>query len=242
MKDKPCALCGNIGKLTFEHIPPRCAFNNKLIHVQKHEHLMDENNLLFGKKMRSHKGFGKQSLCASCNNSTGNWYAKDFCEFAEQGMKILHAKKDPYVVSGDYVLKPQNVLKQILMMFISVDSSGALRNLDGVVDYLMDKTSIAFPEDIDIYIYSNHSPFKRMVGYCVVGDINRDEIYRWSEINYQPFGYFLTIKSPPPNEYMVKITDFKNIPFDKSVAMTLNTMYLKVGNIIIGQYENLKQE
>jgi hypothetical protein len=45
-----CALCGKPSNLTFEHIPPQCAFNSKPIYVQSHEHLTDENSYLYGKK------------------------------------------------------------------------------------------------------------------------------------------------------------------------------------------------
>jgi len=45
-----CALCAKRAKLSFEHIPPQCAFNNKPIYVQTHEHLVEESGYLFGKK------------------------------------------------------------------------------------------------------------------------------------------------------------------------------------------------
>lgn len=234
-----CALCGEFCILTFEHIPPQCAFNNKAIFVQNHDHLTNEKSYLYGKKKKSQRGFGKQSLCSSCNNNTGNWYVKDFCSFTEQGMQILKNNKIPEYIRGDYIIKPHNVLKQILMMFLSADSMGAIRNIEGMSDYLLNRESMDFPEKVNIYLYSNASPKKRMLGYCIVSDVGVEGINRWSEINYQPFGYFFTYDSPPPNRYMVNITDFNKIPYDKEHKVQLTTAYLKVENMLIGHYSGL---
>jgi len=234
-----CGLCGDEHILTFEHVPPKCAFNNKNIHIQKHEHLIEQNSPLYGKKSRSNKGFGKYSLCSSCNNNTGNWYANAFCDFAEQGMQILTDNKNPNYIKGEYIVKPHNVLKQIFMMFLTADSSNIIRDLPGVKDYLLNRKSQDFPSDINIYIYSNASKIKRMLGYHVVGDINNDKIFNWAEINFQPFGYVLTHKSEPPNEFMVKITDFRKVPYDEMRRLTLTTAYLKVDSPEIGYYSNL---
>lgn len=240
MKTGICALCGESRPLTFEHIPPQCAFNNKLIFVQKHDHLVSEGSPLFGKKMRSQRGFGKQSLCAACNNSTGNWYVKDFCDFVNQGWKILEGNTNPGYVQGEYIIKPQNVLKQILVMFLSADSSGALRDIPGVKEYLLNKDCCDFPPDIRIFLYSNASPQKRLLGYMVVGDLNYEpSINHWSEINFRPFGYFLTYNSPPPNEFMVDITNMSKVPFNKQMAVTLTLAYLVVDTPLIGFYKNV---
>jgi hypothetical protein len=234
-----CALCGKSAKLTFEHIPPKCAFNNKLIYVQGYDHLSNELSPLYGRKSRSNKGFGKHSLCSSCNNCAGDWYVKDFCEFVKQGLDILKISADPNVIRGEYIFKPLNVLKQILMMFISADTSGVLRSIDGIASYLMNKENTDFPEKLRIFLYSNASPFKRMVGYSMVVDFDGTVPKYWSEINYQPFGYFLTYDSPPPNKFMTDITLFKDTKYDIEVVATVTTAYLKVSSPLMGLYDNL---
>ncbi|TCC91926.1 hypothetical protein EZ428_09260 [Pedobacter frigiditerrae] len=238
-KKNSCFLCGKVGNLTFEHIPPQCAFNNKSIYIQGHDHLIDEKNYLFGKKSLSNRGFGKHCLCASCNNSTGNWYAKDFCAFTQQGLKILEQTTDPHLSSGSYTIKPLNVIKQILLMFVCTDSTGTLNNHKGVKDYLLDKNSTVFPEKINIHIYSNACSTKRMIGYSYASDMRIGGIYKWSEINFKPFGYFLTHDSPPPNEFMVDITDFSKKPYDYLCAVNLTIARLKVSNLALGHYDNV---
>lgn len=238
METNECALCGQISKLTFEHIPPRCAFNDKTIYVSRYEHFGDKSNPLYGKSARSQRGFGKQCLCASCNNSTGKWYASDFCAFVEQGFKILKENKSPIVVHGEYIIKPLNVIKQILMMFVAADSSGVLRSRSGVKDYLLIKDNQNFPEKLNIYLYSNASRDKRMLGYCFGADPSIG-LWQWSEINFQPFGYFLTYDSPPPNEYMVNISAFTEKLYDQICNVTMTTAYLSVSSMLIGTYDNV---
>ncbi|WP_207428904.1 hypothetical protein [Pedobacter sp. SYSU D00535] len=242
MTEGNCVLCGKWGPLTFEHIPPQCASNNKVIYVQKHEHLFEENSKLFGKKMRSQRGFGKQTLCASCNNDTGSWYVKDFCEFSKQGLEVFTANTIKEYVRGEYIIKPQNVLKQILMMFVAADSDGAVGQIEGVREYLLNKDNCNFPPDIKIYLYSNSSSHKRLLGYMTVWDKEGDQLVKkqWSEINFKPFGYFLTHNSPPPNPFLVDITDFGSTPFDKKMIVTLTTAHLVVQNPMIGYYKNVE--
>jgi len=208
------------------------------LYTYKPTSIWSKNQAIFSvKKKKSQRGFGKQTLCETCNNNTGGWYVKDFCSFIKQGMDILTNNQNPYYISGSYKCKPQNVIKQILLMFLAADSHGIVRDLPGVSDYLLNKESSAFPDKVDIYIYSNSSAKKRMLGYCVVYDAGK--ICKWSEINFRPFGYFLTYDSPPPNEYMVKITDFSKVPYDKEYDIKLNTARLKVDNMLIGHYDGI---
>lgn len=233
-----CALCGEKKELTFEHVPPQCAFNAKLIYVQRHEHLTEEQNPLYGKYAKSQRGFGKYSLCGACNNNTGSWYVKDFCDFTEQGLKQVEAMTTP-LLKGEFTIRPLNVLKQILMMFISADSSGSLRSKPGLVDYLMQKENVTYPDGIGLYMYANRSAKKRLLGYQVVLDPPETFVKHWSEINFKPFGYFLTYNSPPPNRFMTDITGMKNFAYDQVARIGLPAVYLAVSSPLIGFYDNL---
>ena len=79
-----CALCGKKRKLTFEHIPPRAALNNKPVKVVTGEALInqigDSNKLPWDMNgvqyTINQKGSGRYSLCEECNNKTGHWYQK----------------------------------------------------------------------------------------------------------------------------------------------------------------------
>ena len=228
-----CAICGQFGKLSFEHVPPQSAFNNKPIYMYNDLNF-DENAKKIGKRKKSNKGFGSYTLCEPCNNNTGNWYAKDFASFAQQGMEAVHAA-DSLAIQHVYTIKPLNVFKQIMTMFMSADKGGHLRSQQGLVDFLLNRTSNELPEEYKIYIYSNTSPVKRMLGYCVVYDPVLG-IQKWSEINFQPFGYLPTENSQPAHEFMVDITPWSKMPYGQSYNVKMITAYLKVSTPVIGTY------
>jgi hypothetical protein len=231
-----CALCGEFKKLSFEHVPPAAAFNNKPIFIQGSEHLIEQSSYVYGKKMKSNKGFGGYTLCEACNNNTGDWYARDFAKFAHQGMEIIQKTEPQYIIKGTYKIKPLNVIKQILTMFMSADKSGHLRSQEDLVEFLLNKESVGMPERYRIHLYSTLSPKKRMLGFSIVYDPKLG-VQKWSEINFQPFGYLLTEESKAAHEHMCDITNFGNINYDKELSIEISTVYLNVESPWIGTYK-----
>ena len=153
-----CAVCGEKRKLTFEHVPPRAAFNDKPIYVQNFSHLYDKTSHVYGKRMKSNKGFGEYTLCKPCNNNTGDWYARDFADFAKQGMHILkEERKSREIVNFELMIKPLNVFKEIATMFLSADKLGVFLNTKGFKEFILNREVKNFPEEIDIYMYCSLS-------------------------------------------------------------------------------------
>lgn len=231
-----CALCGEFKKLSFEHVPPAAAFNNKPIFVQNHEHLTDQSSYVYGKKMNSNKGLGGYTLCQTCNNTTGDWYARDFADFARQGMQIIRQTQGQNFITGIYKIKPLNVIKQILVMFMSADKSGYLQSQRDLVEFLLNKESIGVPERYGIHLYSNLSAKKRMIGYTTVRN-SKLGFQKWSEINFQPFGYLLTDDSKPAHAHMLNITNFGNTNYGQELSVGISTAYLNVESEWIGTYK-----
>lgn len=232
-----CLLCSQNKKLSFEHVPPQTAFNQKPIFVQKAEHLTEQSSPLFGKRMRSNRGFGGYTLCESCNNNTGDWYARDFGSFVQQGMEILlNAEPHLYVITGMYTIKPLNVLKQILTMFMSADHSKHLSSQKELVDFILDKEKVRMPRQYKVYIYSNHSNKKRMMGYQIVFKPTLG-VQKWSEINFEPFGYLLAEDSGPAHKDMCDISSFGDFAYNQEVNFKMSTAYLQVDSPWIGEYK-----
>lgn len=233
-KEGICAICGEHKKLSFEHVPPRSAFNDKPIHLLDSEQMFQEN-YKYTHESLSQKGLGQYTLCEACNNNTGSWYGDSFKDFAQQGMTILQKDNSSVLVQGIYLFKPLNVFKQIITMFLSADKVGYLRTEYKLGNFVLNKQANEFPNGLKIYIYSNASPFKRFFGHTVVYDPKLG-VQKWAEINFQPFGYFLTEHSVPPNPYMVDITSWHLHLFDALAKVNMSTAYLKITSPVIGQY------
>lgn len=231
-----CHLCGEFKELTFEHIPPKAANNNRPILIQKHEHLFDTNSFVYGKSIRSNQGAGAYCFCESCNNNTGTWYARDFSSFINQTISHFENNK----IINDYNLipidfKPLNVLKQILTMFLAIDHSSFLKDDKELVDFILKKENIKLSEKYQVYIYNTFSNKKRRYG--IQWNNLNGYMCTHSEITFNPFGYFLTVDSPPPIETMTNITDFKKFQFNEQMNFIIPLFYLKTDNMYLGQYE-----
>ena len=68
-KTGQCWLCGIVGKLSFEHVPPESAFNDQRIFSDSVANILKNRNIRI-----SQRGARDYTLCERCNNSTGSWY------------------------------------------------------------------------------------------------------------------------------------------------------------------------
>ncbi len=74
-----CRVCRrNVARLTFEHVPPRAAFNSERTRVYGLEHWLQrgERGELHGGRIEQ-RGAGDLTLCEDCNNKTGSWYGNE---------------------------------------------------------------------------------------------------------------------------------------------------------------------
>lgn len=231
-----CNLCGELKELTFEHIPPKAAFNDKPIFIQKHEHLFDQKSYVYGKSIRSNNGAGSYCFCVSCNSNTGTWYARDFSNFVGQA-KDHFANVDTISRLNfiEFDFSPLNVLKQILTMFIGIDHSKFLSNDKLLTSFILEKDNKELPDKYQIYIYNTISDKKRMYG--IQWNSLNGRFNTHSEITFNPFGYFLAVDSEPPIEGMTNITNFKNYDFKEKKGFIIPLIFLKTDKIMLGEYE-----
>ena len=135
-----CRLCGSFSELTFEHVPPRSAFNKhtryqniSFVNLLKQPDLFD----LKVKGKIEQGGIGYYSLCNTCNNFLANNYVDAFTAYSNSFIELAH-KKD--VRSYEMVMQhfeAGRVLKAIVSMFLSMndwDFSQANRKL---AEYVM---------------------------------------------------------------------------------------------------------
>jgi len=156
--------------------------------------------------------------------------------FAHQGMEIIKTMTKPQpLITGNYIIKPLNVLKQIFTMFFCADKSGHLLSQKDLVEFVLTREKRNVPSKYKIFLYSTLSPKKRMIGYSVVY-AGIKGIQKWSEINFQPFGYLLAEESIAAQNDQYDITSFGNSAYDEQVSIEITTPYLNVDSPWIGTY------
>ena len=111
--------------LTFEHIPPKKAYNWERAKIYNGYEALNKSQGEPARYSNSQQGMGKYSLCQSCNNNTGTWYAQAYCDFAMDVIKSLH-KGDQPLKHGDIInyrfkdCPALQIVKQVIAMFCSL--------------------------------------------------------------------------------------------------------------------------
>lgn len=214
-----CKLCGNFTKLTFEHIPPAGAFNNSPVYFQDKENLLDKSSYRYGGRKKSNKGAGGYHLCKTCNNNTGSWYARDYIDFAKQGAYVMTNRVYANdFICAEYIIKPLNILKQILLMFVALDTSGYLIQIEGLRSFIQEKNNNDLPSNISVLMYFTGSIGLRMP----LSFSNMDGYMRTlGEISYKPFGFHLNLDGPLIDRPYCDITFFSYQEIDELSSVIL---------------------
>lgn len=221
-----CRLCGNLDSLTYEHIPPKAAFNNGKSYYQatfeeiiKLESVgLDFTNYSkfplhdFTKKQG---GVGYFSLCAKCNNNTGSWYGRDFVTWAEQAMYILLKTNGKPTIHYPTYFFPLRVIKQIIAMFFSLRMEGLHKREPELKGFILNRERRFLDKKYKIYCYYNLNGSFRYISDSVVGNLGETSIIYASELSFPPFGFVFTMNSRKPDERLLDITHFANFAYNE---------------------------
>ena len=204
MAKKPrgkCALCGRECTLSFEHIPPRSAFNSTparpvcgmdiLTDREKERMPWDTEGLRFENQQ---KGMGKYSLCESCNNNTGTWYGDAYVTFSHIAhMALKNRTAEDLNGIGFHEIYPLRFIKQILSMFCSINDP-ELPNLEPIRKFVSDKYAVGLDKTkYKLCMYFTESNLIKHAGLSFVMKTieNKIELMAMSEITAYPFGFIL---------------------------------------------------
>ena len=123
-----CALCRKECELTFEHIPPRAAFNSTPVRpVTGDKIIKDQDRMPWDASglpyTNQQRGMGKFTLCKECNNNTGAWFGNDYNQISH----VLHQTLSEHIPSsvngiGIKEVFPLRFLKQVISMFCSINN------------------------------------------------------------------------------------------------------------------------
>lgn len=204
-----CHICGVVGPLTFEHVPPKKAFNEGGGLVARLQDYLDSESSL-GESMRyskNRKGFGRFTLCERCNNNTGAWYGADYIDWAYQGARYLSASGS---LALPYHIFPGRVAKQIIAMFASVNGPGFFDANPELRKFVLDREATGISSKFKLLCFrtSKNSEKARTAGVVGMISLSNRQPSIFSEIAFVPFGYILCIDSPPPADGLFDITFF----------------------------------
>ena len=229
-----CHICGKYGELTFEHIPPEKAFNSQRAKIYSGDEALKRSKGEPSRYLNFQKGMGKYSLCQSCNNDTGAWYAHTYCDFAMDVIKSLHKNKP--LEHGDVVefifreCPVLQIVKQVIAMFCSLLPYEEVQRL-GFDKLLLEKErNIVNRELFDLRMYLTPIETGQLMCGPAVAFIKKDESAEAicvADLGAYPFGFILNLTPEIPVEYGGSIMDMFNVKYDEKHDFKLSLMYLE---------------
>jgi len=201
-----CHICGTYSQLTFEHVPPRAAFNKHKQFVYFGEEIIARFgserlpwDFSYSKGKQKQGGVGFNTLCTKCNNDTGGWYANAFVDFIYKGYKDIINKRiitNTWVTINFERIYPLRVIKQILAMFFSINNPSLGDVEEELRTFVLGKDTRGLSNKYGIYIYILNGMISRYIGVAsilsCIGMVGVDKRIRVvSELSAPPFGYVL---------------------------------------------------
>ena len=222
-----CALCGEEKELTFEHIPPRAAFNTKParpVHLmsilsQKNKYPWDTKGLPYDNLQ---KGMGKYSLCKDCNNLTGTYYGEEYKKLAYLAARVISDSKTSHHSSVRFkCIYPLRFIKQVCSMFCSVEPDN--RNLDELRHFVLDKDATSIDTArYKISMYFTDSELIKFTGMNVVVKIGSSKPILVSELTVPPMGFLLYYSIDANTMFEgVDITPLSNFGYDDAIDVDI---------------------
>jgi hypothetical protein len=236
-----CRLCGAEGELSFEHTPPRRAFNKGKVVVATFDQFRGLGPDAFPVGREQQAGMGDYTLCVKCNNDTGSWYGSRFVDWCYQGRDILvKTGGKPSLIYLHYLF-PLAIIKQIVVMFFTVNSLGFADKNPELVKFVLNKEKRYLSPKYRVFVYYNIEGGSRSSGIVAKGNLLNGSSSIFSEMNYPPFGYVLTLGSDPPDERLCEITHFSRCAYRDFKVWTMDLPVLPTHLWFPGDYRTKEQ-
>ena len=174
-----CRICGREGKLSFEHVPPRAAYNKKTVIEYTVESWIRRQSTK-GKQQQG--GIGKYTLCQKCNADTGSWYGSEYVRWADMAFDVLRIlNKKPDVFAGRGIIAvtlkdvyPLRFLKQVITCLFSVvgvsPESHFAENNPNLQRFILNKYQTRLPDTYHFFLRLYQEPSK-LRRYPIAGKI-----------------------------------------------------------------------
>ena len=245
-----CALCRKKSELTFEHIPPRSAFNSMPAKpVSGYNLLMDDDRMPWDidelPYINQQKGMGKYSLCKSCNNLTGSLYGNDYCLMAHIINNTLQNSIEPNVKGlGIRGIHPLRFIKQVISMFCSINNNNDPR-FEPLRKFVLDKDAVGLLKSkYKLCMYFTKSNMTKYAPLSVLLMMGTDKVesIAISEITAYPLGFLLYFDPSPTWKYEgVDITNFADCKYDDEAVVEIPLCIKEVNDVFPGYFRSKEE-
>jgi hypothetical protein len=232
-----CCICLKCTELTYEHVPPQAAFNNKRVEIVTGPNAIELPPGLIEDGDYEQRGMGAHTLCAPCNNNTGTWYGAALVDWCRGAHDVLLDTSGKYSGPNTMDIYPLRVIKQIVTMLCSVRGVDLVTQHPDVQQFLLDKTRIRMPTGLRVYIHYAIGSVHRYGPWGLRINTDTGHATPMSEFVWPPFGYLLTYDEPSPDPRPIEITHWARHGFDDHLTVDMNLPLLCTLSPMPGDYQ-----
>jgi hypothetical protein len=221
-----CCLCGEFRELSFEHFPPRSAYNKGRFYeaIDFMDWVKDKGTWEKKKKIRG--ALGAYTLCKGCNNMAGR-YAKEYKEWVKIAVEILEGNNGPKWSGIFPDVYPLRFLKEVVAMFCSLNGPNFAEKNQAIRAFVLSKSSQDIPLELTIFMYLNTSRLITRTGITGLIEFGKpSKIYIVSEYNFPPFGFAIYIGNAKYKQ-ITDITWFAEYTYDEKESIYLELPILE---------------
>ena len=242
-----CALCGKECNLSFEHIPPKAAFNSNPVKPVTAETILNhEENAPWDTEglpySNQQQGMGLYSLCPECNNNTGSWYGEEYINLTHKihyVFRNFESTENKLITLKD--IYPARIIKQVLSMFCSINTNYSA--IEDLKHFVINKESVGIDKSkykICMYFTKSHvTKYSPLSGLLNIQKAKHDLV---SEITAYPLGFIMYFKPSNDLEYEgVDITSFCDYSYDDCGTFQMPLIVLEVNNFLPLDYRTKEE-
>lgn len=217
MQNGICRICKKKTELSFEHIPPKAAFNKytKFRSVPYLEYVQNSHREDYKPTAKLQQGgVGDYCLCRNCNSFLGHNYVPDYFKMAQVGKAIFQDKNFEKAIFKTVEISPLRLLKQALSMFVCMNEPEFTDENPELLHFLKNPKEQNLPDKFRVFMYLNHVGQIRKLATMytnIYGLVN--------ELAFPPLGFVLSVNSDKSFP-LTEITHFKN--FDSEYRGNVN--------------------
>jgi hypothetical protein len=226
-----CRVCGEERQLTYEHVPPRAAYNSE---PSKRYKLAERWAIEAGKPARyesQQRGAGDYALCELCNNNTGIWYVPELTRLVEAGAtvvrklsaelaRVVSDPTDVVTIRMKIVRSyPARFTKEMISMLLAINDPTFGDAYPELREFVLDRAA-PLPPQYRLYLSLFDRDVAREAGrYTAMRGIGTPSTHAFeaTELSYPPYTYVLTIDERPDEERPGDITQLTRYSYGERV-------------------------
>jgi hypothetical protein len=224
-----CRICGIQGKLTYEHVPAREAYNREPLKSYKLDQWWELQAGQPASYRSEQRGAGEYALCESCNNNTGSWYVPELCVWVEAGATVTRSFPVSNESGVDKVISacmkligtyPVRFVKEVVAMLLALNEPEFGDFYGDLREFVRERERQGLPDRYRPYLSLFDRDVARQVGlYTALRGIGTESSHAFeaTELSYPPFSYVLTIDEEPEEERLGEITALARHGYNQQV-------------------------